>query len=61
MNDTPNPYNLVNDWAHMPRPWAPTNNVYVDAEDHVWMFDCCKDTCCAGSSVAPTSELSADG
>ena len=61
VNDAPNPYHLVNDWAHMPRPWASSNNVYVDAEDHIWVFDRCEDKGCAGSSVAPIWELSADG
>ena len=31
VNDLPNPYQLVSDWAHMPRAWAATNNVNVDA------------------------------
>jgi sugar lactone lactonase YvrE len=61
VNDAPNPYHLVNDWAHMPRPWASTNNVYVDAKDNVWVFDRCEDKGCAASSVPPIWELSRDG
>jgi streptogramin lyase len=61
VNDAPNPYQMVNDWAHTPRPWAATNNVYVDAKDNVWVFDRCADSGCAGSSVAPIWELSSDG
>src|SRR6202166_3722709 len=61
VNDAPNPYHMVNDWAHMPRPWAATNNVFVDAKDNVWVFDRCEDKGCAGSSVAPIWELSPDG
>jgi hypothetical protein len=61
VNDAPNPYHLVNDWAHMPRPWARTNNVYIDAKDNVWVVDRCEDAGCAGSSVAPIWELSSDG
>jgi sugar lactone lactonase YvrE len=61
VNDAPNPYHLVNDWAHMSRAWAPTNNVYVDGKDNVWVFDRCEDKGCAGSSVAPIWELSPDG
>ncbi|HEV2202630.1 MAG TPA: peptidyl-alpha-hydroxyglycine alpha-amidating lyase family protein [Bryobacteraceae bacterium] len=61
VNDAPNPYHLVNDWAHMPRSWAPTNNVFVDAKDNVWVFDRCEDKGCSGSSVAPIWELSSDG
>ena len=61
VNDAPNPYQLVNDWTHLPRPLAPTNNVYVDAKDNVWVFDRCGDKGCAGSNVAPIWELSPDG
>jgi hypothetical protein len=61
VNDAPNPYHLVNDWAHMPRPWARTNNVYVDPKDNVWVVDRCEDAGCAGSRVAPIWELSSDG
>ena len=61
VNDAPNPYHMVNDWAHMPRPWAATNNVAVDAKDNVWVFDRCEDKGCAGSTVAPIWELSPDG
>ena len=61
VNDAPNPYHMVNDWAHTPRPWAATNNVFVDAKDNVWVFDRCEDKGCAGSSVAPIWELSSDG
>ncbi len=61
VNDAPNPYHLVDDWAQMPRPWAMTNNVFVDAKDNVWVFDRCEDKGCAGSNVAPIWELSSDG
>ena len=39
VNDAPNPYQMVSDWAHTTRPWAQTNNVFVDAKDNVWVFD----------------------
>jgi hypothetical protein len=61
VNDAPNPYHMVNDWAHTPRPWAQTNNVYVDGRDNVWVFDRCQDGGCVGSTVAPIWELSPDG
>ncbi len=61
VNDAPNPYHLVNDWAHMPRAWAPTNNVFVDAKDNVWVMDRCDDKGCLGSSNSPIWEVSADG
>ena len=61
VNDAPNPYRLVSDWAHMPRSWAPTNNVFVDAKDNVWVMDRCEDKGCMGSGNSPIWEISADG
>ncbi|HEX5280686.1 MAG TPA: peptidyl-alpha-hydroxyglycine alpha-amidating lyase family protein [Micropepsaceae bacterium] len=61
VNDAPNPYRLVNDWAHMPRAWAPTNNVYVDGKDNVWVMDRCEDKGCLNSANSPIWEMSADG
>ena len=61
VNDAPNPYKQVNGWAHMPRPWAPTNNVYVDGKDNVWVMDRCEDKGCAESHESPIWELSPDG
>ncbi len=57
VNDAPNPYHMVSNWAHMSRPWAQTNNVFVDPKDNVWVFDRCQDGGCAGSTVAPIWEL----
>jgi sugar lactone lactonase YvrE len=61
VNDAPNPYHQVSDWAHTSRPWAPTNNVFVDAKDNVWVFDRCEDAGCAASKEAPIWELSPEG
>jgi sugar lactone lactonase YvrE len=61
VNDAPNPYTLVSGWAQIPRAWAPTNNVYVDAKDNVWVMDRCTPKGCAGSEVAPIWELSSSG
>src|SRR6202171_3305100 len=61
VNDARNPYHLVNDWAQMPRPFAATNNVFVDAKDNIWVFDRCEDKGCSGASVAPIWELSPSG
>jgi len=52
---------MVMDWAHTSRPWAQTNNVFVDAKDNVWVFDRCEDGGCASSGVAPIWQLSSDG
>src|SRR5262245_15768777 len=61
VNDAPNLYKQVTGWAHMPRPWAPTNNVFVDGKDNVWVMDRCEDQGCLGSKEAPIWELSSDG
>ena len=61
VNDAPNPYRLVKDWAHTPRAWAPTNNVFVDAKDQIWVMDRCEDKGCLGSENSPIWELSVDG
>src|SRR6202140_2641606 len=61
VNDAPSPYRLVNDWAHTPRAWAPTNNVYVDGKDNVWVMDRCEDKGCLASSGMPIWELSSNG
>ena len=55
VNDAPNPYKQVNGWEQMPRHWTPTNNVYVDGKDHIWVMDR------PGSEGSPIWELSADG
>src|SRR5882762_6618698 len=53
VNDVPNPYKQVTGWAHMERAWAPTNNVFVDGKDNVWVMDRCEDKGCLGSHEAP--------
>ena len=62
VNDAPNPYKQVTGWEKMSRPWAPTNNVYVDGKDNVWVMDRCGPKGCAGGAPgAPIWELSSDG
>src|SRR2546428_9442382 len=61
VNDAPNPYRLADGWAHMPRAWAATNNVFVDGKDNIWVMDRCEDKGCLGSRQAPIWELSSDG
>jgi hypothetical protein len=61
VNDAPNAYKQVTGWEQMPRHWAPTNNVYVDAKDNVWVMDRCEAKGCVGSKGSPIWELSADG
>jgi DNA-binding beta-propeller fold protein YncE len=61
VNDAPNPYKQVNGWEKMPRHWGPTNNVYVDGGDNVWVMDRCETKGCDGSEESPIWKLSADG
>ena len=61
VNDAPNQYHLVSDWAHTPRPLAATNNIFVDAKDNVWVFDRCENQGCAESKMAPIWEFSPSG
>lgn len=61
VNDAPNPYKQVTGWEKMPRGWAPTNNVYVDGKDNVWVMDRCETKGCIGSKENPIWELSSDG
>jgi streptogramin lyase len=61
VNDAPNPYTQVEGWTKMPRHWAMTNNVFVDAKDNVWVMDRCEPKGCIGSTQSPIWELSPDG
>jgi len=61
VNDLPNPYKQVMGWTQMERAWAPTNNVFVDGKDNIWVMDRCEDKGCLGSHEAPIWELSLDG
>jgi sugar lactone lactonase YvrE len=61
VNDAPNPYHLVTNWAQTPRPWAPVNAVTIDSRDNIWVFDRCGKEGCSGSNNAPIFELSPDG
>ena len=61
VNDAPNPYKQVTGWEKMSRHWAPTNNVYVDSRDNVWVMDRCGDKGCIGSNGSPIWELNAEG
>jgi len=61
VNDAPNPYKQVSNWAQTPRPWGPTNAVTVDSKDNVWVFDRCGDKGCSGAKEAPIFELGPNG
>jgi DNA-binding beta-propeller fold protein YncE len=61
VNDAPNPYKQAAEWSQISRPWAPTNNVFVDGKDNIWVMDRCEAKGCVDSNGAPIWELSADG
>src|SRR4029077_496220 len=61
VNDAPNPYRLVADWATTPRHWAHPLALAVDARDNLWVFDRCEEAGCAGSKAAPIFKLSPAG
>src|SRR5437588_5818599 len=61
VNDAPNPYHLVNNWAQTPRPLGPVNSVTIDSRDNIWAFDRCGAEGCSGSKNAPIFELSPEG
>ena len=61
VNDAANPYKQVTEWEQISRPWAATNNVFVDAKDNIWVMDRCEAKGCVGSNGSPIWELSADG
>ncbi|MSP94619.1 MAG: hypothetical protein EXR00_05065 [Alphaproteobacteria bacterium] len=63
VNNAPNPYKQVVGWEQgMTRAWAPTNNVYVDGKDNVWVMDRCGPKgCVAGDNGAPIWQFSPDG
>jgi hypothetical protein len=61
VNDAPNPYRLVPDWATIPRPWSHPLAVALDARDNLWAFDRCEEAGCAGSALSPIFELGPDG
>lgn len=50
-------------WAKLPdgRKWGATSGLAVDRNNHVWVFERCGGSNCAGSSVAPVVELDTSG
>src|SRR2546422_9644460 len=61
VSEVPNPYKQVTVWAHMERPWAPTNNVFVNGKDNDWVMDRCEDKGCLRSQEEPIWQVSPDG
>jgi sugar lactone lactonase YvrE len=61
VNDAPNPYRLVTNWATTPRPWSHPLADAVDSKDNLWAFDRCEEAGCAESKVSPIFELDPNG
>lgn len=64
VNNTPNPYKQIENWAHTSRPWASSSAVAMDASDNIWVADrCAANNGCDGanSTINPIWELSSDG
>jgi hypothetical protein len=62
-SDPPNPYHLVENWPQLPegRKWGATSAITVDRKGHVWIFERCGGSTCAGSNLPPVLEFDASG
>lgn len=64
VNDLPNPYRTITDWAKMPpgRTWGSTSAVAIDPDGvTVWVAERCGANNCVGSSLDPVLEFDEDG
>jgi DNA-binding beta-propeller fold protein YncE len=64
LNDLPNPYESVEDWAELPdgREWGSTAGVDVDPDGvHLWAIDRCGANSCADSELDPILEIDPTG
>ena len=64
VNDLPNPYTTVTDWARLPagRTWGSTSAVAIDRDGtSVWMAERCSTNSCAGSTLPPVMHFDAKG
>ena len=64
MNDLPNPYTTIGDWAKLPpgRTWGSTSAVAIDRDGtSVWMAERCGTNSCAGSPLPPVIHFDAKG
>jgi len=64
INNRPNPYSSVDDWAQLPdgREWGSTAGVDIDPDGrHLWAIDRCGSNSCAGSNLDPIVKIDADG
>ena len=64
VNDAPNPYRVVENWAKMPegRMWGATSAVDIDPDGRsVWVAERCGANSCAGSSLPVVLKFDAAG
>lgn len=64
VNDLPNPYRTVSDWARMPagRNWGSLSAVDIDRDGRsVWVAERCGANSCAGSALDPVLKFDAQG
>jgi sugar lactone lactonase YvrE len=64
INDRPNPYETIRNWAPLPdgRPWGSTAGIDMDPDGKtVWAIDRCGANSCAGSKVGPILKIDPSG
>jgi len=64
VNDRPNPYRTLDDWAKLPggRTWGSTSAVDVDRDGRsIWVAERCGGNSCATSTLPPILKLDAAG
>lgn len=64
VNDLPNPYTTITDFAKLPagRTWGSTSAVAIDRDGtSVWMAERCSTNSCADSTLAPVMHFDAKG
>jgi DNA-binding beta-propeller fold protein YncE len=64
LNDLPNPYKTVTDWAKLPtgRTWGSTSAVDIDRDGKsIWMAERCGTNSCATSNLDPVMKFDPNG
>src|SRR5438067_1647768 len=64
VNDRPNPYRALENWARLPagRVWGSTSAVDVDRDGQsIWVAERCGSSTCANSSLAPILKFDPTG
>jgi hypothetical protein len=64
VNDRPNPYRALENWARLPagRAWGSTGAVDIDRDGQsVWVVERCGGNSCAGSPLAPILKFDVSG